>query len=146
MSWEKISFKVRSESTNAWPRYINRWRPGAGCDTTAAVIFALNSPTVVAVDMDEKVSLLTSDEGDRITRLISLLPMTEHLNIGSVMTRYVSKTASGKTIRVTPFYVEQSIACMSNLAYPCESPVPQKSRFAEVKSAFRASLSSTLEQ
>ena len=73
--------RVRFGSTNAWPRYIRRWRAGAGWVATAAAILALNSPTVVAVDIDENVSLLTSEEGDKMTRLISLLAMEKHADI-----------------------------------------------------------------
>ena len=70
MSWVKISFSVFPTSTRAWPRYIKRWRAGAGWVPTSADILSLNSPIVVAVDMPEKVSLLASCDGDRMTRLM----------------------------------------------------------------------------
>lgn len=42
---------------------------------TAVEIFSLNSAMVVAVGIEERVSLLTSGDGDNMTRLISTFSM-----------------------------------------------------------------------
>ena len=44
---------------------------------TSADIFSFNSPMVVAIDMLEKVSLLTSCDGDSITRLMCVFSIVK---------------------------------------------------------------------
>lgn len=77
ISCVNISFRVLFPSSSAWPRYIRRCRPGSGWVTTAVEILFLSSPIVVDVGIEEKMSLLASEEGDNMTRLISLFSIVK---------------------------------------------------------------------